>query len=560
MTAVLGAAVTFALRMNSADDRRYAAERRMDGTTQRLMQMVNDEVRRYQEITGWIAASFGSHSKLDAATFVRVTAPFETAVLPAASSIAFIVRADRNVQAAQHSWRSRGSRHLVLRGHPDRAEHAFAVLRTSLSGPGATGDDMAGVPGGMQSLAEAASTDSTVVTGSYATAGPARRAIGIIAPVRRFEEGRGTLTGWIWLELVPQALLKQMASITYDQVGATLSDFSGGLGMVEGVSTDGKSAVWRRTASFPVANKVWTISLATTEDAMYVDDGADLRFLLGAGAVISFLLAAFVFTLAAGRSRARMAADVLRRSESMLQHQKSELAAFAGVVAHDLKGPLAGVAANAEVLRHGLAGGGEPGVLQPALGKVIASVVRMGGLIDDLLAYAAARDAAVHLVDVDLRALVEHVATDHRDAAVTNDAQLPQIEIDIEHTVMADLPMLRQLLDNLIGNAVKYAIPGCVPQIAVTTRLEADAGKVHVMVADRGRGIPTGQHKKVFDAFYRAHDHASVPGTGLGLAICRRIAERHGTSLKVRDAPGGGAEFSFVLTSGFGVDRTLRRE
>ncbi|HWS32088.1 MAG TPA: ATP-binding protein, partial [Actinoplanes sp.] len=107
-----------------------------------------------------------------------------------------------------------------------------------------------------------------------------------------------------------------------------------------------------------------------------------------------------------------------------------------------------------------------------------------------------------------------------------------------------DLPLIRQLLDNLIGNAIKYTAPGVTPVLTI----DADAGEeVTVRITDNGIGIPAGQHDKIFSDFHRAHADSGFAGTGLGLSICRRIVRRHGGTIGVTDNPDGGSCFTFHL-------------
>jgi signal transduction histidine kinase len=93
---------------------------------------------------------------------------------------------------------------------------------------------------------------------------------------------------------------------------------------------------------------------------------------------------------------------------------------------------------------------------------------------------------------------------------------------------------------------MEYTPPGQRPRIDVTASTDS-TGWVHVQVADRGIGIPAGEHIAVFDAFHRAANGSGSAGTGLGLAICKRIVERHGGRIVVADNPGGGALFTFTL-------------
>nr|WP_239320528.1 ATP-binding protein [Planomonospora parontospora] len=109
--------------------------------------------------------------------------------------------------------------------------------------------------------------------------------------------------------------------------------------------------------------------------------------------------------------------------------------------------------------------------------------------------------------------------------------------------------MIRQLLTNLIGNAIKYTPPGHAAHVDITGTRTGD-GRVCVEIADRGIGIPPGEHQAIFAGFHRAA--TGYTGTGLGLAICQRIVERHGGTITATDNPGGGARFTFTLPTADG--------
>src|SRR5207253_6170223 len=112
--------------------------------------------------------------------------------------------------------------------------------------------------------------------------------------------------------------------------------------------------------------------------------------------------------------------------------------------------------------------------------------------------------------------------------------------------VRADRERLRQVLGNLIDNAVKHSPAG----EQVDVRAWATDGVVKVAVRDRGQGIPRDQQRLIFEKFGRANSGSAQPGTGLGLFIARSIAEAHGGTLDVESAPGRGATFTLALPAG----------
>ncbi|MBG0832618.1 MASE1 domain-containing protein [Planomonospora sp. ID67723] len=255
------------------------------------------------------------------------------------------------------------------------------------------------------------------------------------------------------------------------------------------------------------------------------------------------------------------AAVVVFHDVTAERRHRDELAAFAGVVAHDLLNPLAAIDGWAQVLASAVgpaAGGGAPGGAPGGAGDSVVRIQRassrMRELIQDLLAHAAARDAPIAPVPIDLGQMAREVAASRGDLpAGAGGRQAPVFHIHRLHTVRADRALLRQLLDNLIGNAVKYTAPGERPEITVTSAAE-QPGWVRVEVADRGIGIPWGQHEAIFENFHRAHEGGPYSGSGLGLAICKRIVERHGGTIGAEDNPGGGSRFHFTMPAGDAPD------
>ena len=260
--------------------------------------------------------------------------------------------------------------------------------------------------------------------------------------------------------------------------------------------------------------------------------------------------------LAMTQTAEQLSVELARRKETEVRliAQEAELTAFAGMVAHDLKAPLRAVGGYTWILREKL---NEPQVDDLSstnadlMDKICASVDRMTVLIEGLLAYATARDRTLHPQPVDLQELVAQIVAEYTAASRGETAGdlPPTIVIGPLPCVEADPLMCRQLLGNLIGNALKYTAPDQPAYIQVTSRPE-NAHTIRVEVVDHGIGVPNNQHEKVFDALHRAH--AEYPGTGLGLSICRRIVDRHGGEIGVHNNPGGGSYFYFTLPA----DRT----
>ena len=162
-------------------------------------------------------------------------------------------------------------------------------------------------------------------------------------------------------------------------------------------------------------------------------------------------------------------------------------------------------------------------------------------MIDDLLVYARAAQEPLSRQPVDLNTLIDDIATEAeiaapRDITVTRTA-LP--------TVSAHPTLLRQVLANLIGNAVKYVTPDTTPHIHVSATRHHH--EVTVTATDNGIGIPAHAREKVFALFHRETTRERYQGTGIGLTTCRRIIERHGGRIWIEPRDQSGTAISFTI-------------
>ncbi|WP_203744706.1 diguanylate cyclase domain-containing protein [Actinoplanes cyaneus] len=222
------------------------------------------------------------------------------------------------------------------------------------------------------------------------------------------------------------------------------------------------------------------------------------------------------------------------------RRHRDELAAFAGAVAHDLQNPLATVEGWSEALAEIIGEVPEHAAraeLADAVVRIRRASARMRNMINDLLEYTTARDATLSPTMVDLGDLVDDIAMARIDQAQSNGAPIPAFVVGELHPAYADPVLIRQLLENLLGNAIKYTARGTAARIAVATEVVDEM--VTVTIDDNGIGIPEGQHEAVFDNFHRAHRGAGHSGTGLGLGICKRIVERHGGTIRATGNPAG---------------------
>jgi PAS domain S-box-containing protein len=257
------------------------------------------------------------------------------------------------------------------------------------------------------------------------------------------------------------------------------------------------------------------------------------------------------------RRRAELA---LRRSEAelkkfavRLEASNRELQDFASVASHDLQEPLRKIQAFGDRLRtkHGDALG-EGG--RDYLERMQNAASRMQTLINDLLTFSRVTTKAQPFVKVDLAEVAAGVVSD-LEARVERSGG--RVEMGEMLTLDADPLQMRQLLQNLIGNALKFHKPGEPPVVKVWCERVA-AGGAHaaehaggelcrVFVKDNGIGFDEKYLDRIFTVFQRLHGRQQYEGTGVGLAVVRRIAERHGGSITAASEPGRGSTFVVTL-------------
>jgi signal transduction histidine kinase len=222
------------------------------------------------------------------------------------------------------------------------------------------------------------------------------------------------------------------------------------------------------------------------------------------------------------------------------QRRIEELASFAAVAAHDLKSPLAAVQGWIEVAEDAL--DDDPDTALEALQRGRHATDRMSQEIEDWLTYNVAREGVLQPEPVALQPCLDAIA-----------ASYPGVDIAIRtpDTVMVDPTLLRHLLANLIGNAVKYTHPGERPSIAVRSFSGGDRGWVRLYVVDAGIGIPEGEETAIFEPFRRASTvQGTYEGSGLGLALCKRIVRRHGGLISAQRNEGPGTTITVTLPQG----------
>ena len=235
----------------------------------------------------------------------------------------------------------------------------------------------------------------------------------------------------------------------------------------------------------------------------------------------------------------------LRLATEKLQRSNRELEEFAFVASHDLQEPLRKIEAFGERLKermqHRL---NETEAL--FLERMMAASTRMQAMINGLLAYSRITTKARPFARVDLEQIAQEVLQDL-------EARLEQVggrvEVGSLPVIEADPVQMRQMFQNLIGNALKFHKPGEKPLVRVSSRA-LDIGPlpgIEIRVEDNGIGFDLKHLERIFKPFERLTGRSEYEGSGMGLAICHKIAERHGGSITAESQPGEGTTFRVLL-------------
>jgi signal transduction histidine kinase len=306
-----------------------------------------------------------------------------------------------------------------------------------------------------------------------------------------------------------------------------------------------------------VANTTWRILLVAPDGPLFAS-------VTGLHQLVPWLIfAAFaIVALAALALGRRVLADQLRsvnkrleavngeltevnaklgRRAAELARSNEELDQFASIASHDLQEPLRKVRTFTEQLTltegEHLSENGRDYLL-----RANSAAERMQKLIEDLLRFSRVTTQGRPFSPVDLSEITEAVLVE---LDVLVEASAAVIHVGALPTVNADALQMRQLMQNLISNALKFHREGVAPEITIAA--DGTDDEVQLTVRDNGIGFEARYSLRIFRVFERLHGRSEYPGTGIGLALCRKIAERHGGSIVAEGRPGVGSTFTVTL-------------
>lgn len=235
------------------------------------------------------------------------------------------------------------------------------------------------------------------------------------------------------------------------------------------------------------------------------------------------------------------AQDELKNYAAELERSNKELSDFAYIASHDLQEPLRKISIFCDRLME--TKNSFSGNQKEYLERMGKAAIRMQALIDDLLRLSQVTSKSLPFEKVDLGKIALEVIDDmeaklRETRGKVDIGKLPKIE--------ADPFQMRQLLQNLIENALKYHKQDIPPQVHLDSSFEIKKGWA-IHVKDNGIGLDEKYAERIFVPLERLHGRTAYEGTGIGLAICKKIVARHGGSIFVKSQEGQGATFTFTL-------------
>jgi signal transduction histidine kinase len=290
-------------------------------------------------------------------------------------------------------------------------------------------------------------------------------------------------------------------------------------------------------------------SATSAEAAEWLDRGADAFVLESADDAVLIATARSLLRVRTAERQVAAANERLETLRQELQRSHQEFQQFALHASHDFQEPLRAITAFIELIdrerRSDL-----PGEQSVYRGYILAGTQQLQRLLDYMLRYSqAAHDNSRSCGMVQLKSVIDSALRNLGEAIRSSQAKV--VVSGPLPAVWGHFSSLQQLIESLVGNAIKYRRPDTPLSIRINAEPHSQETCL-ISIEDNGIGIATQHHASIFLPFKRLHGR-EIPGTGMGLALCRRIVGAHGGRIWVESSPGRGTKFLFTLGASQGV-------
>ena len=368
---------------------------------------------------------------------------------------------------------------------------------------------------------------------------------------------RDQFVGLVYAPVVFHKLMDGTLEQNKRDVGIRIRD-AGGTLYDEARERNDRSSLFKTARELNLYGRTWKFDIWTTESFNAANSSNQPIFILIGGIIIdALLLFLFIMLTRANRNAVRfvdlMTYD-LQNKAIALQNSNAELEKFASISSHDLQEPLRKVQAFGDRLK-GKYADRLPDEGQDYIERMQGAAARMQDLIDGVLEFSRIRKSDRPFELVDMEKVVRDVVSDMEIRIEETNAK---VEFSALPTIDADPVQMRQLIQNLISNSLKYRKPDTPPVIQISADFLERENSVYrgaptrmcrIQFKDNGIGFDSEYAERIFEIFQRLHGRTEYAGTGIGLAVAKSIVEHHGGAISAEGKSGEGATFTVTLPS-----------